>query len=176
MTKWFARVASAQEFSFLMNWALCCLVVVGCTKSDPRGNSAPAARPGPFFVVHLAVDHEVERWTAYVDEMTRKTWYLDPTAIITQDDITAVQESVDASGRRAILLSLNNAAAGRLSAATEQRVGDWIAMMVDGRVVYMPRLHSQLSSQIMIVDDGESRLDIGAFMARLKTFLRESGE
>src|SRR5438093_13325821 len=68
----------------------------------------------------------------------RCTVWVSPTAAITQSDIESAQPEVRADGYRVIHLILTDAGAKKLHDLTEAQLRNFIALIVDDKVIWAP--------------------------------------
>jgi hypothetical protein len=88
-----------------------------------------------------------------VIEPVRKPVYVGKEPIIGTNDIARATADVDEAGRPALSLKLTKQGASKLQIATTALIGHQIAIMIDDKILAVPKLLSPLSKSLMITGD-----------------------
>jgi TonB family protein len=125
---------------------------VGIGRALPLEVPMPAAQTGaaPRLEIRLAEDAPGAGLAEIVLPGSARRIYLHPTAIATNVDITSAQIVESAGSRFDLAVTFNPIAAERLMAATRTHIGKPLAILVDGRVVAVPVVRSEIGDAAVI--------------------------
>ncbi len=97
----------------------------------------PAAEQGALVAVFLADMTAQEGWRE-VPVGTDATLYLDPTPVVTRDDLTGVQAGSNPEGLGLLALMLSEEASARIAALTQQHPNKRLALVVGRTLMAAP--------------------------------------
>lgn len=116
--------------SALVLLPLLALAAAGCALRAP--DPLPSAHP-PSLELRIADRMPHPGWLLFQPPDAAEPLYLDPRAVLGSRDLAAVGAETTAEGLR-LDLWLTSAGAERLSRATADNVGRWLAVVVNGQV------------------------------------------
>lgn len=95
--------------------------------------------------------------------------YVAPQVVVSNSDIATASIAVTDDGKRAVSITLTEAGASKLLAYTSAHLNEPIAIMVDGRLVSAPVVHSPLSRSAIIMggSDGLSQEEADRLVSSL---------
>ncbi len=108
------------------------------------------------FSVHLVASQASDAMSYELTASDGSTLWMNPEALVRGEDVAGVEWSQTNQGRPALLLTLSDEAAATMYAASDQYVDGYLAFVWQGDAVFVPRVMSALSAQLMIFgsDDG----------------------
>lgn len=111
------------------------------------------------FEVRLAEDRPAPGLIEAPVSGTDRTIYLHPEIVLSNEDVAVARVSKDVNARVAISLTFTTEGTKKMQAATGQRIGKPLAILIDGIVVLTPRLNESVSNAAIITgmtsDDAE---------------------
>ena len=149
-------------------------LLTGCKKEDLKNEPLTPEKVPSTFSVHLGYLKKCDDCSEYRDKATQQIVYIAPDAIVTLRQVTQIKEMFDANGRPAILLTFNKNGADSMKAATQEHIGQWLAMKIDSQIVSLPVVQSTLGRLLIIAGDDIQLIDIHALINSLTESIPES--
>jgi preprotein translocase subunit SecD len=108
------------------------------------------------FTIHAASDQPVAGWTRM--EYNNQTVWVSPTASLTSADIQRAEASTASDGARAVGVVFNDAGAKKMSDLSHAQLNKLIAMVLDGKVIFAPKVRAEIGTQALITGKTPSGL------------------
>jgi preprotein translocase subunit SecD len=108
------------------------------------------------FTIRAASDEAIAGWNRM--EFNNKTLWVSPTASLTSADITRAEPARGPDGRMAVSVIFNEEGAKKMRALSAAQTNKLIAMVLDGTVIFAPRVRAEISQQAMITSNDPSGL------------------
>lgn len=164
----------SPPFALLIASMLLVGFAAGCNKEDSVSGAHLPSDASSMFSVHLVFTNPCDGCREFYDETTQLTVYIGPDAIVTLGHVTRIQESSDANGRPAILLTLNDDGTQMMEVATEDHIDERLAMIIDDQIVSLPVVKSTLGRQLIITGVESRFADVPVLVDRLLKGIPES--
>ena len=140
------RIATGKFSS--IGWLLLSLVCLG--GCDPRYDARPLS-PGATLEVWTISATPKPNSRAAVDPTSGAPVYLQSPAVISSSDVQTVAFADGPNGTPGLRVTLNAAGAKKLKAVTTPATGQQLAIVVNGQVVVIPTVRSQISTSFEVV-------------------------
>jgi preprotein translocase subunit SecD len=108
------------------------------------------------FTIHAASDQPVAGWTRM--QYNNQTVWVSPTASLTSADILRAQPSKTSDGATAVGVVFNDAGAKKMTDLSHTQLNKLIAMILDGKVIFAPKVRAEVGTQALITGKGPSGL------------------
>lgn len=110
------------------------------------------------FSVHLVATEQSDTMSAELVAGDGSVVWMDRDPLVRGSDIVEVSWGVNNDGRKSLYIGLSDEAGARMYAAADRYVEGYLAFMWKGDAVFVPRVMSAMSTQLMIfgADDGMS--------------------
>jgi len=106
----------------------------------------------PQFSIRAASAEPVDGWNRM--ELDGRAVWVSPTVSLTSADIAKAEPITTPDGKKAISIELNDAGADKMRRLSVAQMDKLIAMVLDGKLIFAPRVRSELSKQAMITGNG----------------------
>jgi len=91
-------------------------------------------------------------------EFDTKAVWVSPTVSLTSADIMRAEPGRGPDGRMAVNVVFNEAGARKMHDLSLAQTGQLVAMVLDGKVIFAPRIRSEISKEAMITGNDPSGL------------------
>jgi hypothetical protein len=108
------------------------------------------------FTIHAASDQPVAGWDRM--QADDHTVWVSPTISLTSADILRAESTTDANGRRAVGVVFNEAGAKKMSELSTAQLNKLIAMVLDGKVIFAPKVRGAIVKEALITGPASSGL------------------
>jgi preprotein translocase subunit SecD len=108
------------------------------------------------FTIRAASDEAVAGWNRL--EFNNRTVWVSPTASLTSADVTRAEPARAPDGRMAVGVIFNDEGAKKMGALSAAQMNKLIAMVLDGEVIFAPRVRAQISKEALITGNDPSGL------------------
>jgi len=105
--------------------------------------------------IHAASDQPVAGWQR-MDYNNHAVW-VSPTASLTSADILRAEPSTR-DGARAVGVIFNDSGARKMTDLSHEQINKHIAMVLDGKVIFAPKVRAEIGSQALITGRGPNGL------------------
>lgn len=137
--------------------SLYCVIVLclcGCAEPGPIGK----LRPDVKFNIYTVAQTPAEPKFSVYDPVTESTLHLREPPIVTSADVVGVELLETPEGERHLHVSVSDPASERLFEATS-RMGDCLAVVVNGVLICAPRIQAQIRSDFQITTGNSDKVD-----------------
>ena len=110
----------------------------------------------PQFSIRAASSEPVAGWDRM--ELDSRAVWVSPTISLTGTDI-AKAEPTTMSGRKAIAIEFTDGGADKMRRLSAAQMDKLIALVLDGKLIWAPRIRSEIGKQGMITGNGPNGLD-----------------
>ena len=107
------------------------------------------------FTIHAASDQPVPGWQR-MDYNNQAVW-VSPTASLTSADILRAEPSTR-DGARAVGVIFSDSGARKMTDLSHEQINKLIAMVLDGKVIFAPKVRAEIGSQALITGRGPNGL------------------
>lgn len=111
----------------------------------------------PQFSIRAASQDPVTGWDRM--EMADKVVWVSPTPSLTSADIEKAEPITTPDGRKAIGIEFTDAGADKMRRLSTAQADKLIAMVLDGKLIWAPKIRSQIGKQGVITGNGPNGLD-----------------
>lgn len=108
------------------------------------------------FSVRAASDEPVAGWNQM--EYNNKTVWVSPTASLTSTDVMRAEPARGPDGRMAVSVIFTDGGAKKIRDLSAAQMNKLIAMVLDGKVVFAPKVRSEISKEALITGNDPSGL------------------
>lgn len=128
-----------------------CALLPACSQQRQRSEDIAQRAPGPTVTVgfHPALEKPMEEYDS-MDGPDGRAFFVSPETVIETRDIEEAHVADDGRGGSCIRATLTKAGGRRMLAYTQAHQGEWLAIVVDGRLVTAAQIHSTLERQVQI--------------------------
>ena len=110
----------------------------------------------PQFSIRAASSEPVTGWDRM--QLDDRVVFVSPTASLTAADI-AKAEPTTMSGRKAIAIEFTDGGADKMRSLSAAQMDKLIAIVLDGKLIFAPRVRSEMSKQGVITGNGPNGLE-----------------
>ena len=110
----------------------------------------------PQFSIRAASSEPVTGWDRM--QLEDRVVWVSPTASLTAADIAKAEPTM-MSGKKAIAIEFTDGGADKMRRLSAAQMDKLIAMVLDGKLIFAPRVRSEMSKQGMITGNGPNGLD-----------------
>ena len=111
----------------------------------------------PQFSIRAASSEPVAGWDRM--ELENRAVWVSPTVSLTSADIARAEPITTADGKKAIGIEFTDAGADKMRRLSAAQMDKLIAMVLDGKLIWAPRIRSEIGKQGMITGNGPNGLD-----------------
>jgi preprotein translocase subunit SecD len=108
------------------------------------------------FSIRAASDQPVAGWTRM--EYNNRAVWVSPTASLTSADIQRAEPSKTSDGATAVGVVFNDAGAKKMTDLSHAQLNNLIAMVLDGKVIFAPKVRAEIGAQALITGKTPSGL------------------
>jgi preprotein translocase subunit SecD len=108
------------------------------------------------FTIRAASDQPVPGWDR-LEYLNHALW-VSPIISLTSADIQRAEETTDTNGHRAVGVIFNDAGAKKISDLSTAQLNHLVAMILDGRVIFAPKVRRPMSQEALITGPASSGL------------------
>jgi preprotein translocase subunit SecD len=111
----------------------------------------------PQFSIRAASSEPVAGWDRM--QLDDRVVWVSPTASLTAADIAKAEPTAKPDGKKAIGVEFTDAGADKMRRLSAAQIDKLIAMVLDGKLIWAPRVRSEIGKQGMITGNGPNGLD-----------------
>ena len=111
----------------------------------------------PQFSIRAASQDPVTGWAQM--ELDNRVVWVSPTVSLTAADIEKTEAVTTPDGKKAIAIELTDGGADKMRSLSAAQMDKLIAMVLDGKLIWAPRVRSEIGKQGMITGNGPNGLD-----------------
>jgi hypothetical protein len=104
------------------------------------------------FTIHAASDQPVAGWTRM--QYNNQAVWVSPNASLTSADILRAQPSKTSDGGTAVGVLFNDTGAKKMTDLSHTQLNNLIAMVLDGKVIFAPKVRAEIGTQALITGKG----------------------
>ncbi len=134
------------------------LTLLGASGGCQRKSPVAAPQPQPQLSIRAASDEAVAGWNQ-MDINDHAVW-VSPTASLTSADILRAEPTTDPNGHSAVGVVFNDAGAKKMSDLSTAQLNKLIAMVLDGKVIFAPKIRGEISKQALITGPASTGLPV----------------
>src|SRR5262245_50871004 len=116
-----------------------------------------AVTQAPQFSLRAASEEPVTGWDRM--ELDNRVVWVSPTVSLTSADIERADPITMPDGKKAISIELTDGGAEKMRRLSAAQMDKLIAMVLDGKLIWAPRVRSEIGKRGVITGNGENGLD-----------------